>query len=309
MLADDLSCLLGLPVEVTDQRSLGGGCISDVAVVTVRCEDREAWKRLTQNDQAAAETQLVIKRNSAEMVGNFRCEAEGLQAIAGAGVIRVPAVYAVDVVGGQAWLAMESIAVGSARSAGGGYREFGRQLARFHRATSGTEIGWHQDNFLGSAHQPNSVCPTWPEFVAVRRIGFQIRWAADQGLVDSKLKSDCETIVARMQDLLSGRDEVTSLLHGDLWSGNYLFDTDGQPVLIDPAVSYGCREAEWGMIKLFGGCPPEFEAAYLDQWPLAAGWRRRVLIYLLYHQLNHLNLFGSSYLGGCRSTAAEVLRR
>jgi len=97
------------------------------------------------------------------------------------------------------------------------------------------------------------------------------------------------------------------LLHGDLWSGNYLFDTDGNPAIIDPAVYYGCREAEWGMIKWFGGCPAAFERGYQTEWPMPDGWQRRSDIYMLYHQLNHLNLFGSGYADGCRRTAAQIL--
>jgi fructosamine-3-kinase len=86
-----------------------------------------------------------------------------------------------------------------------------------------------------------------------------------------------------------------------------LFDQQSRPVLIDPAVYRGCREAEWGMIVWFGGCPAAFTDGYLRRWPLPDGWRRRVNVYLLYHQLNHLNLFGGSYASACRSTAAEIL--
>ena len=111
-----------------------------------------------------------------------------------------------------------------------------------------------------------------------------------------------------MPELLQGRDDETSLLHGDLWSGNYLCDERGEPVVIDPAVYRGCREAEFGMIRLFGACPPTFERAYCDTFPLPDGWHRRVSVYVLYHLLNHLNLFGSGYLGQCHQVTDEILR-
>ena len=110
-----------------------------------------------------------------------------------------------------------------------------------------------------------------------------------------------------MDDLLAGRDDQTSLIHGDLWSGNYLCDSEGGPVIIDPAVYYGCREAEFGMLKLFGSCPNEFYEAYDDVFPRRDGCQRRTDVYVLYHLLNHLNLFGRGYLDHCRQVAAEVL--
>lgn len=308
MLADALSLLLQAPLEVVDVRPLSGGCISDVFAVGIRCEDPDSWSALEGLHAGEPDAQLVIKRNSADLVSNFRCEQEGLLAIAESGTIRVPEVYAVDVVGDHAYLVMERIEIGRSGSSQQRFSSFGRKLALFHQATTGDEIGWPTDNFLGAAHQPNGTCETWSEFVATRRIGFQIKWASDQGLADRTMKLDCDKIVSEMEQLLSGHDEPTSLLHGDLWSGNYLFDSDGQPVLIDPAVYRGCREAEWGMIKWFGNCPKEFDQAYEDERPMADGWRRRVGVYLLYHQLNHLNLFGSSYADACRRTASEILR-
>jgi fructosamine-3-kinase len=202
---------------------------------------------------------------------------------------------------------MECIVQGRGGSSSAAYRRFARQLADLHRTTAGKRIGWERDNYLGSAKQPNTPHETWAEFVADQRIGFQIRWARDQGLADRQLQSDCETIIARMAGLLDGRQDQTSLLHGDLWSGNYLFDAHGQPAIIDPAVYYGCREAEWGMIAWFGSCPAAFDQAYQERWPMPEGWQRRIQVYKLYHQLNHLNLFGSSYAGICRSTARRIL--
>jgi len=264
---------------------------------------------------------LVVKRNDPAMLENFQCEAEGLAALADAGAIRVPALLAVGVAGCRAYLVTELIesspssdqdtgddAHGKTVPRSDRSAVFGQQLAALHRATRGDAIGWTRDNFLGSARQPNAPRPTWEAFVAEQRIGFQIRWAVDQRLADSELRRDGEQIAARMPDLLSGRDGTTSLLHGDLWSGNYLFDHRNRPVLIDPAVYRGCREAEWGMIELFGGCDAAFRRGYQETWAMPDGWQRRVDVYVLYHLLNHLNLFGSSYLSGCRQRARRILR-
>lgn len=288
-----VSHLLSTDVQVTESAALGGGCISEVY-------------RL----ETASHGPLVMKRNAASMVSNFRCEAAGLRAISDAKVIRVPAVLGVGEYQSQAYLVLEYVSPGRPsrkRSRMESFEAFGRQLAKLHRQTGGTEIGWPDDNFLGAAKQVNTPASTWNEFVAENRLGFQLRWSVDQGLTNAQMQSDVEQIIERLDDLLSGRDDQTSLLHGDLWSGNYLFDADGAPVLIDPAIYRGCREAEWGMINWFGSCPPEFEEAYLSEWPMPSGWRRRVLVYMLYHQLNHLNLFGDGYRSSCQSLASEIL--
>ena len=112
-----------------------------------------------------------------------------------------------------------------------------------------------------------------------------------------------------MEQLLAGSESSTSLLQGDLWSGNYLCDNAGTAVLIDPAVYYGNREAEFGMLRLFGSCPGRFYDAYQEAFPLAGGWQQRVNVYVLYHLLNHLNLFGRGYHSQCCETAAEILSR
>ena len=94
-------------------------------------------------------------------------------------------------------------------------------------------------------------------------------------------------------------DEPPCLIHGDLWSGNYLCDELVDPVLVDPAAYFGHREAEFGMTMLFGGFDESFYSAYNEVWPLAPGSEDRIAIYRLYHLLNHLNLFGKSYLPAC----------
>ena len=313
MRSSDISELLQTPVQVTDSNPLSGGCISEVRVLNLDVLDPSAVPTLTgggRDSRAAGQSlvRLVVKRNSAEMVSNFSAEAAGLMALSATNTIGVPRVIAHRLINNQAYLAMQWIDSAKTPPVSADYEQFGRRLAKMHQASQGDEHGWSDDNFLGAAPQKNEPAENWSEFFADRRIGFQIRWAVDQGLADRNLIDNCHAIINRMPDLLDGRDQSHSLLHGDLWSGNYLFDQDRQPVLIDPAVYRGCREAEWGMIVWFGGCPPAFESGYQHQWPMPAGWKRRVEIYKLYHQLNHLNLFGSSYAGVCQQTSREILR-
>lgn len=285
--------VLGSRGTVVDCRSVGDGCISEAMQVRLEAADGSLES-------------LLVKSNEASFLDNFQCEAEGLRQLHAAGAIRVPEPLDVSQSAGKSWLVCEWIEQG--RRGQDFFERFGEQLAKLHRATAGERIGWDRDNHLGAAPQMNASAESWPEFFAEHRIGFQIRWAQKQGLADRALQDDCEAIMARMDQLLEGRDLGTSLLHGDLWSGNYLCDADGQPVIIDPAVYYGCREAEFGMIRLFGSCPGTFYDAYQAHWPMPGGWQRRVDVYVLYHLLNHLNLFGSGYLGQSRQLAAEILR-
>jgi protein-ribulosamine 3-kinase len=273
-------------------RPVGGGCISHAMQVTLR-------------DRGGEQFDVFVKRNSDSFLENFRCEADGLRRLAAAAAIGVPQVLRVATSGAHAYLVTQWVELAAKKTTDGHFFEaFGRSLAQLHHHTRGEQIGLDHDNFLGSAKQINTPAASWSEFVQQHRLGFQLRWAVDQHLAGAALQRDVEAVIRRVPQLLAGRDEQTSLLHGDLWSGNYLCDAQGEPVLIDPAVYYGCREAEFGMLKLFGGCPAEFYEAYEAQWPLPQGWQRRAGLYILYHLLNHLNLFGTGYLGQVK----EVLR-
>lgn len=286
-----LNKLVG-PTELLSVCSIGGGCISDAFRVNVVSKD--------------GPRSLFVKSNDLSFLDNFQPEWLGLQQLGDTQVIRVPTPLAVGSAAGKSWLVLQWVDQGSQPS--DFYETFGRRLAQMHHDTNGSKIGADQDNYLGAAIQKNTRTTCWPTFVAEHRLGFQLRWSVDQGYCDSQLRQNCEAIIDQVTQLLSGRDHTTSLLHGDLWSGNYLCDTDGEVVLIDPAAYRGCREAEFGMLKLFGACPPQFYEAYQSTWPMPDGWQRRSDIYMLYHLLNHLNLFGSGYLSQCKSLSAAILK-
>ena len=272
---------------------VGGGCISEASRVELVQADGQS---LT----------LFVKSNHSSFLENFECEADGLRELLQTDSIQVPRVRRIAGIDEHVFLVTDWIE--QSRRSSDFFEIFARRLAALHQTTMGDQIGWHRDNYLGSARQINSPdSESWISFFSEYRIGFQVRWAVDQELCDKRLKRDCERIITSLADLLSGRDDATSLLHGDLWSGNYLADGHGNPVIIDPAVYRGCREAEFGMLKLFGSCPEAFYNAYQDHLPMPSGWQRRVSVYVLYHLLNHLNLFGSGYLSQCHSMAAQIL--
>jgi fructosamine-3-kinase len=169
-------------------------------------------------------------------------------------------------------------------------------LANAHRRP-GPRFGWSRDNYIGSTPQANAWCDDWAEFWRDRRLRPQLELAASKGF-DVEMPS---------LHLLENHEPQPSLLHGDLWSGNAGFTAQG-PVVFDPAVYYGDREADLAMTELFGGFPREFYDAYRKEWPVDEGYARRKHLYNLYHLLNHLNLFGAGYLGRVRQTLG-LLRR
>lgn len=275
---------------VTDCRSIGGGCISDTARVTVR-------------DPNGNLHDLFVKSNRADFQQNFRCELDGLNRLAAVEAIRIAKPLRIETISDRVFLVMQWIEAGRESN----FDLFGRQLADLHRKSASVRIGLEYDNFLGASPQINSLADDWVRFVQESRIGSQLRVATNRGLINPQAKRDIETVIDSMPTILAGRENVTSLLHGDLWSGNYLFDTCNQPVIIDPAIYYGCREAEFGMLLLFGGCPPSFYESYNDQWSLPPRWQQRCKVYVLYHLLNHLNLFGTSYISQCNQVAKQIL--
>ena len=235
----------------------------------------------------------------------FGLESEGLEAIRSTGAFKVP-----EVIGfGKTELETQFLVlefIPPAPKAKNFFEVFGRQLAQMHQANhEQSRFGFASDNFIGSTPQKNAWHKDWVEFFAVQRLEFQLKLANDNGWATPELNKRCDKLILQLDRFIGSSSEPPALLHGDLWSGNYLISSQGNPVLIDPAVYFGARESEFGMIKLFGGFNSEFYHAYNEAYPLADGWQQRTDIYQLYHLLNHLNLFGTSYLSGC----LQILRK
>lgn len=174
-----------------------------------------------------------------------------------------------------------------------GYDEkLGRGIAVLHRKTAAA-YGFHHSNYCGNTLQDNTWTNSWSEFYAYRRIDALVK----QLMVSRGLPTEEQKLYARLIDKmpqLLSHSTTPSLIHGDLWSGNYMYTAEG-PALIDPACYYADREMELGMMQLFGGFSTEVWDAYQDEFPLPEGWQQRVPLYQLYHVLNHYLLFGGSY--------------
>jgi fructosamine-3-kinase len=182
---------------------------------------------------------------------------------------------------------------------------FGQQLAHLHRHTR-DQFGWHRDNTIGSTLQPNTPANDWLVFWRQQRLGFQLALAEQRDASRSLLRKGDE-LLQLMDGLFSDHQPQPSLLHGDLWSGNYAITREGDPIIFDPAVYFGDREADLAMTELFGGFPRRFYAAYNEAWPLDSGYQVRKTFYNLYHILNHFNMFGGGYAGQAERMTEKLL--
>lgn len=285
LVASRLSELFGGEASGWSVRSAGGGCINSAALYS------------------RGEEQVFVKWNERPLAGQFAAEAAGLEALraSGSGLV-VPAPLAWSDAGpGSSFLALEYVPEGRRRA---DFDEaLGRGLAALHRQSDPRGFGFELDGYCGATPQPNAWRPTWLEFYGELRLEHQLRLASQRGYSAEAL-ADGAKVVARLESLI-GPPEPSALIHGDLWSGNLHTSPAGAPGLIDPAAYYGHREAELGMMVLFGGFSERVFAAYDEAFPLAPGWRERLDLYTLYHVLNHYVLFGGSY----GAQAARILAR
>jgi fructosamine-3-kinase len=274
-LAQAIGQARGRPFEPRLQRPAGGGCINEALVLE------------------SGEASYFVKTNRAALAGMFAAEADGLQAIAATGTVRVPAVLTHGVTGGTAYLVLEYLELGG--GTGQSAERLGRSLAALHRCPQAT-FGWPIDNTIGSTPQVNAPDPDWVNFFRTARLGYQLSLARERGIGNSVIRRG-EQLLERLEAFFRDHRPLPSLLHGDLWGGNYSALPDGTPVIFDPAVYAGDREADIAMTELFGGFPARFYSAYREAWPVDAGYDVRRTLYNLYHILNHYNLFGGGYGG------------
>ncbi|MDM8529123.1 fructosamine kinase family protein [Anaerolineales bacterium HSG24] len=271
--------------QIITTNSVGGGDISKAA-------------QLSLSDGR----QLLLKWRPRAVPTMFTTEAKGLTLMREAAhSLVVPEVFAAEESDGtrpafilMAWLGRANRSTGTA---------LGRGLADMHRVSSPT-YGLDHDNFIGANPQRNSQHDNWVDFFREERIVYQMELAGQNRYLNRQRQKQLDRLLVRLNDLLPPNPPI-SLLHGDLWGGNWLVTETGQPALIDPAVYYGDREAELAFTELFGGFPSDFYRAYNESWPLDAGYAERKTLYNLYHLLNHLNLFGEGYGGRVDS----ILRR
>ncbi len=221
----------------------------------------------------------------------FAAEAKGLAVLRGARAVRVPQVISCGITDAHAFLVLEYLNLGQGRDHTAA--QLGQQLARQHCVTD-TAFGWEEDNFIGDAKQSNLRQADWSVFWREARLRPQLTRATQ--IIGIKLAGEAEKLLESCGAFFTDYQPAPALLHGDLWDGNWGATADGAPVIFDPAVYFGDREADIAMTELFGRFPEVFYSAYRAAWPLDEGYPVRCELYNLYHVLNHLNLFGVGYL-------------
>jgi protein-ribulosamine 3-kinase len=272
--------LFGNAVQIVSRRSLAGGCINDTAALSLSNGDT-----------------IFLKQNTLSHPQMFEAEAVGLSALACEGGPRVPAPIAAFSDNTQQYLLLEFLESGRRQS--DYWEQFGRQLAHLHQTVRHPQFGFEIDNYIGATPQYNEMRNSWVEFFREMRLEPQIRMAASY--LSARLRKQLNRIMDSLETLIVEPSGEASILHGDLWSGNAMTGPSGEPVIIDPATYFGHREAEIAMTQLFGRFGGHFYAAYNEYWPMQAGWQERLDMYNLYHMLNHVNLFGTGYLGSVES--------
>lgn len=257
--------------EITKISSLGGGCIGNSALISTK------------------NTQYFVKTYPGNNNRVIECEANGLNELSQSKAVRIPQVRICN----SGYLILEYIQTGTRCK---NFMEiFGAALAGLHKTTA-EKFGFYEDNFIGATVQKNTPgVEDWTEFYWENRLLYQLRLCEKNGYATNELKILFAKLDNNLTKILEGSENTASLIHGDLWGGNYLVDESGLPVLIDPAVYYGNREAELAMTMLFGGFDERFYHSYNETYPLPEGWKYRIDIYKLYHIINHLNLFGTGY--------------
>lgn len=283
VLQNTIAEVTGKPFQIEGRTSIGGGCIN------------QAW-RLDGDGQS-----YFVKLNQADMVDMFAAESAGLAALAASASIRVPQPLSYGCLQEQAYLIMEYLPLGGPADP----VRMGEQLAALHSVSQGS-FGWHMDNTIGATHQANPQMQDWTAFYREHRLRFQYDLAARNGF-GGKLCDDGERLMAGLEAFFSDYSPHPALLHGDLWSGNASYTSEGEPVIYDPACYCGDREADIAMTELFGGFDGRFYQAYRANLPLDGGYKVRRTLYNLYHILNHLNLFGGGYLRQAEAMTKQLL--
>ena len=269
-----------LNLEIIKSQSVSGGSINRAAKITTNRGD------------------MLLKWNTNAPDDFFEKEADGLKRLATARTaLRIPDVISSGkpVNSRPGFLLMEFIDEGRS----GNSFAFGQNLAKLHQ-TDIDQFGLDTDNYIGSLPQSNRRHDNWITFFTEERINPQIQMAVDSGKLSRGILQNWDQLSRKLNEIFP--PTKPSLLHGDLWSGNYLFDSSGSGVLIDPAVYYGHPEMDLAFTKMFGGFSSEFYKGYKSELPLEPGFSERIPIYNLYPLLVHVNLFGGHYTSQFHST-------
>jgi len=244
-----------------------------------------------------AQNRFFIKYNTVPFaLSMFETEAKGLELLASTKAIKIPTVIGVGQSENAAFLVLEYLEPS--------YRppdfwvKFGQSLATLHRHQA-LEFGLDHDNFIGTLPQPNSQKANWDEFYITNRLSPLIKKAFDKKLLTTNDLKASQNLFPKIPSICP--NENPSLIHGDLWNGNFLIAPNREAVLIDPAVYYSHREMDIAMTQLFGGFDDDFYQSYQESFPLEQGLESRLEIYHLYYWLVHLVLFGGTYVNSVKN--------
>jgi len=284
-----LQQVYGPSVRIENSVTTGGGCINETSILSLS------------NGES-----VFMKYNSHPPDGFFQAEAQGLELLADTdGGPRVPKALAVEDAATPRLLLLEHL---QETSPGNEFLpDFARALAHLHRVTQNAH-GLDRNNYIGKTPQINTWEQGGLEFFRKHRLGYQQRLARESGKMPASLDHRLDKLLDKLDNLLDLSGEKPALLHGDLWSGNYFSGPDQIPCIFDPAVYFGLRETDLAMTELFGRLGQSFYEVYNEVFPLNPGYEERKEIYNLYHTLNHLNLFGGSYLSSVASTVNHFIR-
>ena len=249
--------------------------------------------------KANAHTFFCKINNTHAYPGMFQAEKTGLETIAATNTVRVPGCLQIIEAGNVQCLLLEWIERQPPTEKF--WTAFGESLAKLHSVTHSFP-GFDSDNYMGSLRQHNQSKNSWSEFFVEQRLMVQVRLAESMKLLDASNLNSFERLYKKIDQLMP--EEPNVLLHGDLWSGNFISDRSGQAVIFDPAIYYGLRHVDLAMTTLFGGFDDDFYRAYQYHWPLPTSCDKLWQVLNLYPLLVHLNLFGSSY----RSPILNVLK-
>ncbi|WP_109435498.1 fructosamine kinase family protein [Aquimarina sp. AU119] len=260
---------------------LSGGDINDVYLLITKTQ------------------KCVVKRNTAsKFPGMFEAEAYGLKILKNSNTFTVPEILDFGRHDDNGFLILSYIE--TAQPIPNFWEVFGRKLAALHQCDM-SYFGLEQHNYIGNLPQYNSKCNSAAEFYISQRLQPQFKLAIKKGYIFSGLDKFYQTIESEIPN------EQPSLIHGDLWSGNYIIDKNGSPCLIDPAIAYAPREMDIGMMHLFGGFNANLFETYNEVFPLVDHWNNRLPIWQLYYLLVHLNVFGSSYYKGIQKILSRYI--
>ena len=287
-LSRSIAAATGGTFAIASIAPVGGGCIHRALEITGKSSSGAA--------------RYFAKANDPDRAPMFAAEAEGLRALRDAGSLPVPRVVAQGADDENAWLVLEWLELAALEARGAA--TLGSALASQHRIEH-PRFGWESDNFIGASVQANGWHDDWLGFWREKRLHAQLRLAARNRL-PSRMIDRGERLAADCEVFFRGYAPARSLLHGDLWGGNAAATSGGAPVVFDPAVYVGDREADLAMTELFGGFPKDFHSAYRAAWAPDDGYRVRRDFYNLYHVLNHANLFAGGYVGEAERSIARL---